>query len=224
MDLRPDAASPVRVAHRGGNTRRSLRAALAAGVDWIEIDVWLHYGRLVARHDATLWRLPITLSRRSVGVQLLPAPQLDRLIQATASSGTRLLVDLKGRSTALPIAIVETLRRHDALARSALCTQEWGPLEAARALGDDVHVVYSLGQPEHLIAFLARRQEGTVPPWTSCSHRLLTPATVAALKDAGSAIIAWTVDDERRARDLLAWGVDGITSNNYAMLARLGQA
>jgi len=34
-------------------------------------------------------------------------------------------------------------------------------------------------------------------------------------------VIAWTVDSEARARQLLSWGVDGITSNDYAMLARL---
>ena len=76
-------ARPVTVAHRGGNSRQALRAALTAQVDWIEADIWLHYGRLVARHDHQLWRLPITYNRRSIGLQLAPSIVLDTLIDAT---------------------------------------------------------------------------------------------------------------------------------------------
>jgi glycerophosphoryl diester phosphodiesterase len=49
----------------------------------------------------------------------------------------------------------------------------------------------------------------------------LTPATVDALKGVGSVIFAWTVDSEPRARRLLAWGVDGITSNRIEILNRI---
>jgi glycerophosphoryl diester phosphodiesterase len=70
-------------------------------------------------------------------------------------------------------------------------------------------------------SYLARRRDGTAPPSISCFHRLLMPATIDALKEAGSTIFAWTVDSEPRARQLLAWGVDGITSNRLEMLDRL---
>lgn len=213
--------APILVAHRGGNTRRALRAALAARVDWIEVDVWLHYGRLVARHDPAVWRLPLTYSSRSLSLNLARPVVLEALIEATAASGTRLLVDLKGAAASLPDEIVRQLRHGGALGRSALCGQEWPPLERARALGDDVDVIFSLGQPQHLAAFLRRRREGTATSWTSCSHRLLTPESVAALKATGTMILAWTVDAEPRARALLDWGVDGIISNDYAMLGRL---
>ena len=222
--LQPQAQPlrPIRVAHRGGNSRRALRDALAAGVDWIEADIWLHYGRLVARHDRSVGRLPITYSRRSVSIRLAPALVLDTLIRATAASSIRLLIDLKGDDPNLAAAIVETLRRHEAHGRSALCGQDWRPLDAARRLDPETNVIFSLGRPEHLAAYLARRRDGTAPATTSCFHGLLTPATAASLKEAGSTIVAWTVDAEHRARELLAMGVDGITSNDYAMLNRLG--
>jgi glycerophosphoryl diester phosphodiesterase len=108
--------------------------------------------------------------------------------------------------------------------RVALCTREWGPLDAALRLDPEVEVVFSLGRPEQLDRYLARRRDGSAPPGCSCSHRLLTPSTVAHLKEAGATIIAWTVDSEARARELLAWGVDGITSNDFAMLGRLKDA
>lgn len=212
---------PVRIAHRGGNDRGALRRSLALGLDWIEADIWLHYGRLVARHDRSVWRLPITYSRRSLSVRLTPALLLETLLSATAGTGTRLLIDLKGAHPGLPAAIVEQLQRRDALGRAALCGQEWQPLEEAQRIDPGVEVIFSLGRPEHLSAYLARRREGTAPTGTSCYHGLLNPGAVATLKDAGSTIIAWTVDSEARARELLGWGVDGITSNDYAMLSRL---
>ena len=216
-----DAARPIRVAHRGGNSRRALRRALDLGLDWVETDTWLHYGRLVARHDRTLWRLPLSYSRRSLRLHLAPSLVLDTVLRATAGTSTGVLIDLKGRHPELPAAIVRLLARRDAFKRTALCGQEWDPLDEARQINPDVRIVFSLGRPEHLEVYLARRRDGTAPPLTSCYHGLLTPDRVAALKEAGSAILAWTVDSEARARQLLAWGVDGITSNNYGMLARL---
>jgi glycerophosphoryl diester phosphodiesterase len=212
----------MRVAHRGGNSRSALRRALGLGLDWIETDIWLHYGRLVARHDRSVWRLPISYSRTSLRLNLAPALVLDTVLLATAATSTRVLIDLKGDQTDLPAAIVRLLERRDAFARTALCGQEWGPLEQAQQLNPAVRVFFSLGRPEHLDSYLSRRQAGAAPPLASCRHSLLTPATVAALKEAGSTVIAWTVDSEARARQLLAWGVDGITSNDYRLLARLG--
>ncbi|MGH2601363.1 MAG: glycerophosphodiester phosphodiesterase, partial [Dehalococcoidia bacterium] len=195
-----------------------MRRALAAGVDWIEADIWLHYGRLVARHDPTLWRLPITYSRGSLSLVLAPAMVLDTLVRATAQTATRVLIDLKGENVDLPARLVDALRTRGALHRAALCGQKWEPLDVARALEPELAVVFSLGRPEHLDAYLVRRRDDTAPPVASCYHGLLTPATVASLKEAGTTIIAWTVDSQARAQQLLLWGVDGITSNRYTML------
>ena len=220
---RPNAPPlpPIRVAHRGGNSRLALRRALGLGLDWIETDIWLHYGRLVARHDRSLWRLPVSYGRRSLRLHLAPAMVLDSVLRATAATPTRVLIDLKGDHPGLPAAIVRALERWSAFERTALCGQQWTPLEQAQRLNPAVRLFFSLGRPEHLDAYLARRRSGTAPPLASCRHSLLTPAAIAALKEAGSTVIAWTVDSEARANQLLAWGVDGITSNDYAMLARL---
>jgi glycerophosphoryl diester phosphodiesterase len=213
---------PIRIAHRGGNSRPALRRSLDLGLDWVETDIWLLYGRLVARHDRTLWRLPVSYSRRSLQLHLAPAIVLDTVLRATARTSTRVLIDLKGGHPGLPAAIVRLLERRDAFERTALCGQEWGPLEEALRINPAVRVFFSLGRrPEQFDAYLARRNAGTAPPLASCFHGMLTPTTVARLKAAGSTVIAWTVDSEARARQLLDWGVDGITSNDYAMLARL---
>ena len=215
------AERPILVAHRAGKTRRALRAAVGAGVDWLEIDVWWHYGRLVVRHDPALWRLPVTYNRWRVGLALLPFLTLDNLLDAVGGTPVRLLLDLKGTAPQLPAALVEALRRREALTRAALCGQEWGPLDAARALAPDLQVFFSLGRAEHMPAYLRRLEDGAAPPLISISHRLLTPERVDDLHRRGVTMIAWTVNDLSRARELVAWGVDGITSDSLGLLRAL---
>ncbi len=50
---------------------------------------------------------------------------------------------------------------------------------------------------------------------------LITPGLVAAAHRAGIAVIAWTVDEPARLRELAALGVDGICSNDPRLLAGL---
>ncbi len=217
----PPTPQPLLVAHRGGNGWLALRRALAAGVDWLEADVWWQAGRVVARHDPTLWRLPLTYSRYRLGLAPIPTLTLEHLLDAVAGTGVRLLLDLKGDAPELPQAIVATLARRDAFAQAALCGQEWGPLDSARTLDPRVQVLFSLGQERHIPAYLARLADGSAPGAASVNHRLLTPPLVAALKERGVTILAWTVNDPTRARALLAWGVDGITSDSLRLLRYL---
>jgi glycerophosphoryl diester phosphodiesterase len=239
------ARRPILVAHRGGHHTRALRAAIDAGVDWVEVDVWWHHRRLVVRHDPALWRLPVTYDGWRMRVALRPFPTLDRLLDLLADTPVRLLLDLKGtlpedtlgktfaRTAArhllrvartareLPRALVETLRRRQAVARAAVCGQQWAPLDAARALEPALPVFFSLGTEEHITAYLRRLQDGTALPLISIRHSLLTAERVADLRDRGVTMVAWTVNDYARARELIGWGVDGITSDSLVLLQRL---
>jgi glycerophosphoryl diester phosphodiesterase len=211
----------VLVAHRGGNTRTALRAALAAGVDWLEVDVWWHYGRVVARHDAAVWRLPVTYSRRRIGLMPLQPVTLDELLDAIEGSPARLLLDLKGSAAALPVALAEGLHRRGALGRTALCGQQWAPLDAARQTEPGVEVFFSLGREEHYPAYLRRLEAGTAPARISIRHNLVTPERVAELHRRGVTLFSWTVNDPVRAHEMVGWGVDGIISDSLALLAGL---
>ena len=52
-------------------------------------------------------------------------------------------------------------------------------------------------------------------------HPLITPRLVTTVQAAGLAVIAWTVDERRRAAELAALGVDGIVSNDPRILEGL---
>ena len=209
------------MAHRGGNSRRRLRAAVAAGVDWLEVDVWWHFGRIVARHDPAVWRLPVTYGRWRVALAPLRLITLDELLDTVAGTPIRLLLDLKGMAAELPGALATALQRRDALTRAALCGQEWGPLDAARRVAPGLQAFFSLGREEHVPAYLDRLAAGAAPPLVSINHRLLTPDRVADLHRHGVTMIAWTVNHPARAHDLVSWGVDGITSDSLGLLRSL---
>ena len=49
-------------------------------------------------------------------------------------------------------------------------------------------------------------------------HPIITPRLVEAARNVGVELIAWTVDDADRIRDLLAMGVNGICSNDPRLL------
>ncbi len=47
-----------------------------------------------------------------------------------------------------------------------------------------------------------------------CHYKLVTPALLEAISDAGGELYVWTVDDARRIRKLEALGVTGVITND----------
>ncbi len=52
-------------------------------------------------------------------------------------------------------------------------------------------------------------------------HPLATAGLAAACREAGVELVAWTVDDLERMRELIAIGVDGICTNDPRLFAQL---
>lgn len=63
--------------------------------------------------------------------------------------------------------------------------------------------------------------ERTDTPALTVDHTLIDPSFVERCHEAGRAVLAWTVDDLPRMRELLSWGVDGITSNRPDLFGRV---
>ena len=55
-------------------------------------------------------------------------------------------------------------------------------------------------------------------------HPLVSARLARICKLAGVELIAWTVDDEKRMRKLVAAGVTGLCSNDPRLFARLSRA
>ena len=57
---------------------------------------------------------------------------------------------------------------------------------------------------------------GAVAIHTSQKH--LTPALARQVKDAGFGLFCYTVNDPARARELTAWGVDGMCTDRLDLI------
>ncbi|MFC7280128.1 glycerophosphodiester phosphodiesterase [Paractinoplanes rhizophilus] len=189
------------VAHRAGNSLTGLRAALAAGVDLVEADVWLRRDALEVRHGR---------ARRGAAAPLLHE------ILAAAGDEPRLLLDLKGRSAGLAARVAEAVRDGPPV---AVCTKQWAMLDA---FAGDPNVRRILSAANRLqLARLRARLRRAPADGVSVRLRLLTAPVVAELRRATDVVLAWPVDtaaDLARAERL---GVTGVVGKDLSLLSRL---
>ena len=195
-------------AHRGAsathpeNTVEAFRAAVTAGADGVELDVWAHPdGRLLVHHD----ELPPGERRPSV-------PTLDEALDACGD----LIVNIEVKR-APAAALLDALsgRPRDRLLLSSFDA----------ALMDELHRL----DPAVPTAQLTLRPV-TVRAITRCAaaghvaihphHLSVTARLVERCHVAGLAVNTWTVDDPARLRQLAVWGVDGVCVNDPAAAKR----
>jgi glycerophosphoryl diester phosphodiesterase len=231
-----------RIGHKGadhispGNTLASFDAALAAGVDMVEFDVLPERtadgeptGRLVLAHDFAdaARRDPLTLEE---GIEHF---------RQDAWSGVELDVDLK-----LPgyeQQVVDALRAAGLADRAIVSTMEPDSLRVLRRIAPEIRLGWSvpkvrrnylshpLTRPPALVAaYLGRR---VMPGRAARAIRageidalmahwaLVTPALVAAVRDAGGELYVWTVDDAARIAALERLGVTGVITNDPRLFA-----
>jgi glycerophosphoryl diester phosphodiesterase len=224
-----------RVGHKGadhiapGNTAASFDAALAHGVDMIEFDVLPEDmrdpqgSRLLLSHDYD-HDLSATLTLEQGLAHLASSP----------FTSVELDVDLK-----LPgyeRRVVDALRGHGLVERTLVSSTFMRSLVAVRALEPRLRLGWSVPRarrdptqsrllmvPAYALAARIRRRL----PAAAARHleagrcdaimvhwRLISPALVRAVADAGGELYVWTVDDAARIRALEAMGVTGVITND----------
>jgi glycerophosphoryl diester phosphodiesterase len=229
----------VAVAHRGDpyrhreNTLPSLRSALAAGADAVEVDVRLtRDGVPVLLHDPTLRRLwglnrplaELTLAElRRVGspADRLRVPTLAEALAEIAAAPRaragrpRLLLDVDDAGP-VRAACAEVARLH-AEDRVAYC----GPPSAMLAVrehapGAEIALTWRtpLTPPRVLLTDLK-------PHLLNLPFGLVTPALVHRARGAGLHVSAWTVDVRRTMGRLLRTGAVSLTTNRIGVLRAL---
>ncbi len=211
-------SSPLLVAHRAGNDPERLKEAEAAGVHMIECDVWLYHGRLEVRHEKTAGWLPFLWDRWSLHPGWTKRWTLSDLLQS-ASSTTTLLFDLKGVRRQLPDLLLESRAKHSPDRAFAVCSRNWELVSRFRDL-TGVQRFYSAGNTRQLEALPARLQQDPAAS-VSINSDLLTPDIVRSLKQYGGMVVPWKVTSLEHARQLLAWGVDGVNADDIHLLREL---
>jgi glycerophosphoryl diester phosphodiesterase len=228
---------PPVIGHRGAaglapeNTLAGLRRACAAGCRWVEVDVRLAAdGELVLLHDDRVdrttngrgraRRLPSAAIRRyDAGTWFGPAfagervPTLAEAIAVLAQCGLGVNIELKcEREDALETGI----KAADCLSRR--WPPELPPPMISSFVGDALEGARGRA-PAIARALLLRRPGG----WrraaalgcvtVAVDHRSLRPGVVADIRAAGYPVLAYTVNDAARARELFGWGVFSVFSD-----------
>jgi glycerophosphoryl diester phosphodiesterase len=220
-----------RIGHKGadsivaGNTPESFDAAVELGVDMIELDVLrAKEGRLIVAHDHhdALVRKPMELTE---ALDFFLEPPLDEV---------EIDCDLK-----LPGGEAElagALAGRGLLERAMVSTQEIESLLRLRQIEPDLRLGWTYPKTKRDwtqygwagpavragISALRRRYPVVLAKrgpelrvqavWVY--HPIITPRAVEVAHDLDLELIAWTVDDADRMRQLLEIGVDGICSND----------
>jgi glycerophosphoryl diester phosphodiesterase len=234
------------VGHKGadliapGNTLESFAAAVAAGVDTIELDVlWLPDSHLPIEQRAPLvvahdWadaegRTPLSLTE---ALDAFLAPPLDRV-------EIDLDIKLPGREE----EVVEALRERDLVGRAMISTMEMHTLRRILELEPELRrgwtypkvtkdwtskpwakpvLPFALIGMRHRLPGLAAEK---LPKFNVASmwvyHPLVSARLARICELAGVELIAWTVDEEARMRKLVELGVSGLCSNDPRLFAKL---
>ena len=216
----------LRIGHRGAaalapaNTLAAVEAALALGVDMVELDV-------LGTPDRTL-----ILGHSHRELEAEPAT-LDEVFAFLAERApeTGLLADVKGGG--FERELVEALRQHDLIGRTVAATNSLQTLRALRRLepalalsrtyppsrldlGPKVPVVGPVRFALRLtlpyrIEEIVRDAEASA---TTLDHRLTTRAVVERCHAIGVAVLAWTVNSRSVLRKLDRIGVDGVITDD----------
>jgi len=223
-------------AHRGvsteapENTLAAVRAAIAAGADYLETDIQLSKDDvLVVAHDSDFSRLggvakkvweltyeeihAIPLGRNAApGFRNEVTPTFDALL-SEAKGHIKINIELKyygDHEPELAKKVVETVRAHQMLDQVVIQSLEYQPLLEVRKLVPGVPVGY-------LLSFNAREPSRLDVDFLSVQQNRLDSRFVRKAHGSGKQVYAWTVntvEDMRRQFDL---GVDGVITDQSAL-------
>ena len=209
-----DEGTPFLVAHRGGNDLGALRRAEALGVRLVEADVRLHRGVPEVLHARRVRPLPVAWDAGRISSTR--DPLLLAEVLAAAAPRTEMLLDLKGRSARLSKRVLREIEPYAASRRFSVCSRSWTALEPF-AEHPRIRVVYSIGSPAELGAFLLRFGRSRVAG-VSIRESLVDRHVAERLRGVSDAVLCWTVNSATRARELAACGVDGLTTDDVELL------
>jgi len=211
-DLLDDYGLVFSVGHNSGGTLAATRQALKNGADVIEVDVASLDGELVSAHFPPL---PI------VGRRVFRGPTLEEVWRASSAADV-VKLDLKESSPKFRALLFEFLNTHQ------------GERQIIVSSRDPVTLSLLMHQAPSAFRFLSVPDQATLDrvyrdydltstiEGVTIRHTLLTVDSAAQLRGLGLIIVAWTVNDLTRVNELVRLGVDGITTDNLAIMKLLG--
>ncbi|MGI6876266.1 glycerophosphodiester phosphodiesterase [Amycolatopsis sp. 3B14] len=239
----PDGALPLTIAHRGysavapENTLAAIEAGIRAGAEYVEIDAQTtRDGVPVVMHDNTVDRTTpgtgdiSTLTAAQVtaldaGSWFSPAfagqrvPTLGQVLDLVRTSGSTLLLEIKGPETRAETTRILDEVRNRGMARQVLVQSfDEQVLRDARAVAPEIPLGLLRGAVDADPVATAKAF-GVVTYNPSAAALLTRPDTVSKLNSAGIAVMPYTVNDAATWRKLADAGVDAIITDRAGELA-----
>jgi glycerophosphoryl diester phosphodiesterase len=235
------------IAHRGDslvapeNTLPAFLSAATLGVDMVELDY--HHsadGVPVVFHDATLERTTdaakhwgetrLKFAERSLAeLATLDAgswfdakftdTRLSTLVEAIEAIHAAGCVTLIERKTGDAGTLIESLSEHDRLGDVIVQAFDWPFLAECKRLAPSL-VIGALGRHE-ITAHKLAEIVATGAAFIGWADPDLTREGIALAHSRGLKVLVFTCDDERRANELIAFGIDGIISNAPARIQQV---
>jgi glycerophosphoryl diester phosphodiesterase len=211
------AGAPLLIAHRAGNEPERLRAAEQAGADVIEADLQLRRGRLEVRHLKTVGPLPVYWDRWALAPPWRRFDDLGDLL-ATAQPATVLMLDLKGTDPAAARLLSTALAASGRGSRIYVSARAWPLLDEI----DPAHArrIGSAARPPQL-ARLIRHAARQPLDGASLHLRLLDREALRPLREQAPLLMSWPVNHRHEAERARALGVEGLISDDLALLKEL---
>ena len=213
------------VAHRTPTTTQACAALIATGVRYFELDVQLSAQGLVVSHYLPLlgvrgwiendnWRFrwhsasePSGRPDRSDRSDRSDPSVQDAL--ACIGPGVGVLLDPKETTRARRAELVRRVTALPDRERFVVSTSQLDDLAAFRAAGLRTWRTVKNGrQLAGLFAAESLEDDGV-----SIRHALLDEQVIDRLHSLVPSVVGWTVNDAARARSLIRWGIDGITTD-----------
>jgi glycerophosphoryl diester phosphodiesterase len=191
------------------NAIAALRTAVERGAPIVEVDVIVADGRLYARHD------PVPAS---VGWSV-PAPALADVWEALGPE-TAVHLDLKPRGERAASLVAGFLLGHPAR-EVAVSSPDPSTLAALRERDVDASLLLSVRSGSELERLAGERTLSRLVDGVTIREDLLDETTFGWLSSDGLRVVAWTVDDPERARELAAMGVVELTTDSLALIGAL---
>jgi len=209
---------PLLLGHRGArryapeNTLPAFDLALEHGCDGFEFDVRLTSdGRAVICHDPTLGSIEVACHTYT---EIYPRaghpPCLEHVLARFAS---RAFLDIELKVAGLEHTVFT-------------CLQESPPKRGYVASSFSADVVKALAERGLVTGFICDTQR-ELARWTGLPgeyviphYKLIDRPLIEEIHASGRKAFTWTVNDERQMRRLAEWGVDGIISDDTALLAK----
>ncbi len=208
---------PLLLGHRGAravksipeNTVLSFDHALADGCDGFEFDVRLTVDEEpIVCHDAKVAGLEIS---RATARQLSQSPRLRDVLQRYRDSFLDIELKVKG----LERILVDLFLRHKPRRGFVVSSFLPGVLKSIHAMDATIPLGLICEFETQLRLWNELPVHYVIP-----HHKLAEPELVRKIKGAGKKVLVWTINDPADMHRFADYGVDGIISDDTALLSR----